>query len=198
MRQRASSLCGFAAVGAMIMCAPLGALAERADRNQPVNIESDSMVADDAKKISTFQGRVVLTQGTLTIRGDKIVVHQDSDGFQFGVATGKPATFRQKRDGSGEYFEGEALRIEYDGKVDRVELFDNARLHRDGGDDVRGNYISYDAKTEYFTVKSGGDIHESGDGRVRAVLMPKSAEPKAPADSPRPQQPLPAVNPPHE
>ena len=198
MRQRASSLRVLVAVGVAIVCAPTGALADRADRNQPVNIESDSMVADDAKKISTFEGRVVLTQGTLTIRGDRIVVHQDSDGFQFGVATGKPATFRQKRDGSGEYFEGEASRIEYDGKVDRVELLDNARLHRDGGDDVRGNYISYDAKTEYFTVKSSGDIRESGDGRVRAVLMPKGAESTAPAESPRPPQPSSAVNPRHE
>jgi lipopolysaccharide export system protein LptA len=186
------------AAGVASVFAPMSVLAERADRNQPVNIESDSMVADDAKKIATFEGKVVLTQGTLTIRGDKIVVHQDNDGFKSGVATGNPATFRQKRDSSNEYFEGEASRIEYDGKVDRVELFDNARLHRDGGDDVRGSYISYDAKTEYFTVKSGGDTLENGDSRVRAVLMPKSAEPSPPAEPARPQQPSPPVSPSHE
>jgi lipopolysaccharide export system protein LptA len=186
------------AAGVASMLAPISALAERADRNQPVNIESDSMVADDAKKIATFEGKVVLTQGTLTIRGDKIVVHQDNDGFKSGVATGNPATFRQKRDGSNEYFEGEASRIEYDGKVDRVELFDNARLHRDGGDDVRGSYISYDAKTEYFTVKSGGDTLENGEGRVRAVLMPKAAETPATGEPPQPRQPPPAAGPSHE
>jgi lipopolysaccharide export system protein LptA len=186
------------AVGVAAVSIPIGALAERADRDQPVNIDSDSMVADDAKKIATFDGRVVLTQGTLTIRGDRIVVHQDSNGFQFGVATGKPAKFRQKRDGSDEYFEGEASRIEYDGKLDRVELFENARLHRDAGDDVRGNYISYDAKTESFTVKSAGDLRENGTGRVRAVIMPKGNEPPAAADPAKPRLPSTAGNPRHE
>lgn len=191
MRRRANSLKLIAAVAVAITFVSVRALADRTDRDQPVNVESDTMVADDAKKIATFEGKVVLTQGTLVIRGDKIVVHQDSDGFQFGVATGNPATFRQKRDGSDEYFEGEASRIEYDGKADRVELFDNARLHRDGGDDVRGSYISYNAKTEFFTVKSGGGAPGSGDERVRAVLMPKSKEPVTPAP---PSQP-PAVAP---
>jgi lipopolysaccharide export system protein LptA len=121
------------------------ALAERADRDKPINIESDSMISDEAKKASTFEGKVVLTQGSLIIRADRIVVRQDSDGFYQGVASGKPATFRHKRDGYGEYIDGEAFRIEYDNKLERVEFFDAARLRRDSGDDIRGDFISYDA-----------------------------------------------------
>ena len=189
MCRSASSRWLISAVGIAILCASASALAERTDRDQPVNIESDSMAADDANKIATFEGKVVLTQGTLVIHADKIVVHQDSEGFQSGVATGTPATFRQKRAGSDEYFEGEALRIEYDGKSGRVELFTSARLHSGEGDDVRGNYISYNTTTEYFTVKSGGDTAPDGSGRVRAVLMPKSKEPAAPAPSPQPSAP---------
>src|SRR5579864_6026178 len=132
-------------LGVSAACLACAALAEKADRDKPVNIESDSLNADDVKKIATFEGKVILTRGTLVIRGDKIVVRQDDDGFQYGIATGNPARFRQKREGRDEYFEGEAARIEYDGKLERIELFDSARLHRDGGDDVRGNYISYDS-----------------------------------------------------
>ena len=164
------------------------ALAERADRDRPVNIESDRMSADDAKRTAIFEGHVVLTQGTLTLRAERVTVNQDRQGFQFAVASGTPATFRQKRDGSGEYVEGEAERIEYDGKADRVQFFNRARLKRDGGDDVRGNMISYDAKTEYFTVLSARDAgarsgdargDAGGDNRVRAVIMPKNREPGA-------------------
>jgi lipopolysaccharide export system protein LptA len=186
MRGRRTEWLAAAALG-IAACLAATAHAEKADRDKPVNIESDSMTADDAKKVATFDGKVVLTRGSLIIRGDRIVVRQDGDGFQYGIATGNPAKFRQKRDGREEYFEGEAVRIEYDGKTERVELFDSARLHRDGGDDVRGSYISYDSRTERFTVKSSGDANAGGgDGRVRAVIMPKNKEP-APAEAPRPE-----------
>src|SRR5216684_335894 len=147
-----------AALGVAAMCALAAgsALAERADRDKPINIESDTMMSDDSKKVATFDGKVVLTQGSLVIRADRIVVRQDGDGFYNGVATGNPATFRHKREGSGDYIDGEALKIEYDNKLDRVEFSNSARLRRDSGDDIRGDYISYDAKTERFAVKSAG------------------------------------------
>jgi len=158
------------------------ASAERADRDKPVNIESDSLIADEVKKVATFDGKVVLIQGSLIIRADRIVVQQDNDGFQRGVATGNPARFRHKREGLGEYIDGEALRIEYDTRVDRVEFFNGARLRRDSGDDIRGDYISYDARTERFTVKASNEASESGrEGRVRATIMPKKPAPQTPA-----------------
>jgi lipopolysaccharide export system protein LptA len=153
------------------------ARAERADRDKPVNIESDRMNADDAKKTSVFEGRVVLTQGTLRVRADRVTVRQDSEGFQSAVAVGRLATFRQKREGLDEYIDGEAERIEYDGRADRVELFNSARVHRDSGDDVRGSYISYDSKTELFSVQSAKEAPpQSRDARVRAVIMPKKKD----------------------
>ncbi len=158
------------------------ASAERADRDKPVNIESDSLIADEAKKVATFDGKVVLTQGSLIIRADRIVVQQDNDGFQRGVATGNPARFRHKREGLGEYIDGEALRIEYDTGADRVEFFKGARLRRDSGDDIRGDYISYDARTERFTVKASNEASgTSREGRVRATIMPKKPAPQTPA-----------------
>ncbi|HYT85260.1 MAG TPA: lipopolysaccharide transport periplasmic protein LptA [Burkholderiales bacterium] len=158
------------------------ASAERADRDKPVNIESDSLIADEAKKVAAFEGKVVLTQGSLIIRADRIVVQQDNDGFQRGVATGNPARFRHKREGLGEYIDGEALRIEYDTGADRVEFFKGARLRRDSGDDIRGDYISYDARTERFTVKASNEASGSGrEGRVRATIMPKKPAPQTPA-----------------
>jgi lipopolysaccharide export system protein LptA len=162
------------------------AQAERADRAKPINLEADSMRVDDAQKTSVFEGKVVMTQGTLTIHADRITVRQDKEGNQYGVASGSPATFRQKRDGAGEYIEGEAERIEYNGKIDKVEFFNHARLKREPADEVRGNYISYDSRTEYFTVTGGAGSNASGSpgGRVHAVIQPRnSAEDagKAPA-----------------
>ncbi len=154
----------------------LPAQAERADRTKPINLESDSMRVDDAQKTSVFDGKVVMTQGTLTIHADRITVRQDKEGHQYGSASGNPATFRQKRDGADEYIEGEAERIEYNGKIDKVEFFNRARLKREPADEVRGNYISYDSRTEYFTVNGGAGTGASGspEGRVRAIIQPRN------------------------
>ena len=98
------------------------------------------------------------------------------------MAVGKLATFRQKRDGAEEYIDGEAERIEYDGRTDRVEFFEHARLRREAGDDVRGNYISYDARTEFFTVQSAKNAPpQSPDARVRVIIMPKRRDADAQA-----------------
>ena len=152
------------------------AQAERADRTKPINLESDSMRVDDVQKTSLFEGKVVMTQGTLTIRADRITVRQDKEGHQYGTASGNPATFRQKRDGAEEYIEGEAERIEYNGKIDKVEFFNRARLKREPADEVRGNYISYDSHTEFFTVTGGGGPAAGGApaGRVHAVIQPRN------------------------
>jgi lipopolysaccharide export system protein LptA len=158
-----------------LLAAP--AQAEKADRSKPINVESERMHVDDAKKVSVFEGNVVITQGTLIIRADKVTVRQDKDGFQYATAIGNPATFRQKRDGANGYIDGAADRIEYNGKADRLQFFNHAWLKREPADEVRGNYISYDSPTEYFTVTPGADA--GPDARVHAVIQPRTPDGKA-------------------
>ncbi|MBX9904413.1 MAG: lipopolysaccharide transport periplasmic protein LptA [Burkholderiales bacterium] len=178
---------GVAAAVAALVFTTTPALAEKADREKPINLEADRVTVDDAKQISTFEGKVVLTQGTLIIRGDRMEVRQDNQGFKEGVTWGNLAYFRQKRDGYDEYIEGWAERIEYDSRADKMQMFNRASMKK-GTDEVRGNYISYDAKTEFFQVIGGGAkaaSAENSDGRVRAVIQPK------PKDKPAAQSPVP-------
>lgn len=171
--------------------------AEKADREKPINLESDRVSVDDAKQISTFEGRVVLTQGTLIIRGDRMEVRQDAQGFKTGITWGNLAYFRQKREGYDEYIEGWAERIEYDGRADKMQMFNRASMKK-GGDEVRGNYISYDANTEFFQVVGGNTkTSATGDGRVRAVIQPKPKE-KPEAQPPVPLKPAAEVSAPRE
>jgi lipopolysaccharide export system protein LptA len=165
------------------------AWAEKADRDKPVNIEADRVAVDDVKKVQVFEGKVQLVKGTLVIRAERIVVTQDDDGYQRGVATGTagvPPRFRQKREGLEEYIEGEGERIEHDAKAEKTEFFNHAWV-KSGLDEVRGQFISYDAQTEKYVVTSGlnGTQAQPGSGeRVRAVIQPKNKEAGAPASAP--------------
>ena len=157
--------------------------AERADREKPINVESDRMSAVVANKVLTFEGRVVVTQGTMILRADRVTLREEKDGIKSASAIGKPAKFRQKRDNVNEWIDGEAERIEFDGRAERVELFVRARMSREK-DEVRGNYISYDQKTDFFRVQHAkdGTTPTGENGRIQAVLQPR---PKAPAPESR-------------
>jgi len=158
----------------MLMLFSLSAYAEKADRDQPIDLEADSLSTNDAKKISTYTGNVILTQGTLVIHADKLIVREDKDGFQHSTSTGNPTTFKQKEEGKNEYIEGSAQRIEYDGHMDKVQLYTKAWVKR-GEDIVHGEYIMYDANAEYAEVIGGGQsaTPDAPKGRVRAVIQPK-------------------------
>jgi lipopolysaccharide export system protein LptA len=177
------------------------AQAEKADRAKPMNIEADSMRYDDLKQSSVFTGNVVVTKGTIIIRGTRIDVRQDPEGYQYGVVTappGKLAYFKQKRDGapgSDEWIEGESEVIEYDSRADNVKFVRRAVMRRLVGakvnDETTGPLIVYDQSNDTFSVDGApqapsSNSAASGGGRVRAVLTPRPEAGATSADKPAP------------
>ena len=159
----------FAALCASLLATPVHA--EKADRDKPVNLEADTVTLDDVKKISVYQGNVILSQGTMMLRADRLQVSQNADGLDKVSASGRPVTFRQKLDGREEFIEGFADRVEYDSVSSQLELIGQAQLRR-GSDELRGAQISYNANTEFFKVVGQPDA-KTPSGRVRAVIRPK-------------------------
>lgn len=173
-------------MAAMLMTMAINVHAEKADRDKPIDLEADSVTVNDAKQTSTYTGNVILTQGTLIIRGDKLVIREDSHGFQHSTSYGNPTTFKQKLEGKSEYMEGSGQRIEYDGRMDKVQLYTKAWVKR-GEDIVHGDYIMYDANAEYAEVIGGGSqaaTPATPTGRVRAVIQPKN-KPATPPPAPQ-------------
>jgi lipopolysaccharide export system protein LptA len=182
----------------ILLCLAFSASAEKADKGKPTNIEANKMSSDDARRMTIFEGNVVLSKGTVLVRADRIVVRQDADGFQFSTAYGKPVRFRQKgdpKDGcEGLWTDGEALRIELDDRNEKVELFEKARVQRDQ-DVVNGEYIFLDQRTEFFSVSTAkGTAPAASSSRVTAVLQPKTpaADPGKGATASRCPPPRPA------
>jgi lipopolysaccharide export system protein LptA len=166
----------------------LPAFAERADRDKPMQLEANRISIDDAKKIQILEGEVVVIKGTMVLKADKVVITEDKYGFQLGVATGGKdglARIRQKREGLEEYIDGEAERIEYNTNTEVAEFFRRAWV-RSGDDQVKGDYIWYDAISEKYLVTAGKSSDPKGQpARVRAIIQPKSkaGQGSQPADS---------------
>ena len=166
--------------------------AEKADRNLPMNVEADALRYDDIKQISVFTGNVILTKGTIQIRGARVEVRQDPQGFQYGLVTAEPgqlAFFRQKREGVDEFIEGEGETIDYDGRADTVKFVSKAQLRRlQAGrlnDEFKAGLIVYNNTTDVFTldgtVRNSSGQPGAPSGRVRAMLTPKPESPASAA-----------------
>ena len=198
---RMSAAARLAAAALMLAGTLSTAWAEKADRNRPTQIESDAMHYDDARQTTVFTGNVTLTKGTLVIRGERLVLRQDPEGYQYGTATGNPATFRQKREGVDQFVSGLAQQLDYDGKAEVVNLRERALLKRLEGartvDEIHGSLIVYDSRSEFFKVESGGPKAATPDnpgGRVRVVIQPRATE--APPPAPLPLKPAERIAPP--
>jgi lipopolysaccharide export system protein LptA len=169
-------------VGAIFAAFALPAHAEKADRFQKLKVEADQQGKIDlVNNLVTFNGNVVVSKGSMVIRAARVELRETAGGYHNAVAfgaDGKPATFRQKRDGVDETIEGEAERLEYDGKADTVKFVNRASVRRLRGasvaDEISGNLVSYDSTSEVFSVSGGPAASPTQPGgRVRAVLTPR-------------------------
>ena len=165
----------------LALCAALVALpagAERSDREKEIVVGADRLTADDANRTSTFDGNVVVTQGTMRITAARVVVKEDAQRHKFYVASGSPVTFRQKRDNIDEWIDGMAERAEFDDRNDVLRLYTQARV-KSNQNELTGDFISYDMKREVAEV-SGAPPGKAAppNSRVKVIIMPpkKAAE----------------------
>ena len=163
------------------------ARAEKADRGMPMVIESNgqqSATVDLKTKLTVISGNVVIAQGSLQIKADRVEIKEAPPGRYQATARGsaeRPAQFRQKRDRVDETVEAEALRVEYDGANEKVRFVGDAKMRvvRSSGppDEASAAVITYDQRTDTI-VFEGGPPPSVGapPGRARLVFIPRNAE----------------------
>lgn len=191
-------------IGAALAGLVLAAHAERADRFQKLQVEADQQGKIDlVNNVVTFNGNVVVSRGTMVIRAARVELRETAGGYHNAVAfgaDGKPATFRQKRDGVDETIEGEAERLEYDGRADTVKFVNRASVRRLRGtsvaDEISGNVVSYDSTSEVFSVSGTPAASPTQPGgRVRAVLTPREGSAAAEEAAQAASRPAPQLTP---
>ncbi len=184
---------------ALAATATLPVRAEKADRSKPLVIESDrGSTLDLQRQVTVLSGNAVITQGTMVLRAERIELRETPDGYRAASAIGapgKPASWRQKRDGPGdEFVEGTAERIEFDGRADTLRLVGNGQVRRlragQLADEINGASIVWDNVAEVFRVEGGAVTPANPTGRVRMTLSPRAEAPAAPASAPPAPVPL--------
>jgi len=164
-------------LGSIATWGPLWA-APASDREAPTKVDSDQLKHDDKKGFTVFIGSVVLTKGSLVMRGDRLELQQMPDGSSRGVLTGNPAHIRQRRAVESEWMVGNATRIDYDSQTEISVLTGNAVMRRLAGetekDRIAGDRLVYTSVTEVYEVQA-----TDGSGRATMSVMPNTGPSRA-------------------
>lgn len=149
---------------------------------------SDTLTYDDVKRESIFSGNVIMTRGAMTLHSDKLVMHEDDAGFQYGTATvtgDKLVYIKQENPEKFEVIEARGLRGEYDGKTEEVKVIGRAVVTRfvcgKPFDTIKGERVVYNQKTDTYHAYSGPQSAAPG-GRVRSLAQPRAKSDAAAAE----------------
>ena len=141
------------------------------DTDQPIEIAADSAMREEPSGKTTYRGDVVLTQGSLEIRADRLVFGFDADDTTLITATGNPATLKQQPENTDTPVDASATTIEYHEKAERVRLVGNAKILQDGAV-IEGNTIEYFVGTQ--RVMAAGSPETGAPQRVKVTIPPNS------------------------
>lgn len=150
-----------------LMMTSVSAFALKDDTNKPINIESDNQSLDMENSVVTFTDNVVITQGSILIKAQKVVIKrppEDSGKKETVEAFGSPVTFHQILD-DGKPVDAKANQVHYDLGTEFLTLTGNAEL-KQLDSKINGNHITYDVKKQQ--LKANG----SRKSRVKTVLIP--------------------------
>ena len=123
------------------------------DRDQPATVEADEVEYDFRTGERTYKGNVIVTQGSLKITGDKLVVLYKDEKLEKATAWGNPASFKQRPEGKTQDVIGKGKTIILDQVVNTLTLIQTASLQQ-GSDLATGDEIVYDITTEKLVIKS--------------------------------------------
>ncbi|CAM5526696.1 lipopolysaccharide transport periplasmic protein LptA [Rhodanobacter lindaniclasticus] len=152
------------------------ALARKDDRSQPMRVvHADSFSGFNApNSITTLNGHVELSQGTLKITGDLAKIHVDANQqLSRIVVTGNAHI--QQLDDAGNLMSGDARTLDYDNIKGIATLKGQASVHQQGRGEAHGDTLTYDTQTSQMSGSSGND------GMVHMVFLPKPQPGAAPA-----------------
>lgn len=157
--------------------ASTAALALPSDREQPIRIQADTAELDDKQGVVVYRGNVIITQGSMIIKGNTVTITQTASGdIDTFTSVGKPAYYEQKPDVNKDIVKAYGLTIQYFANKDRVVLTDQAKVTQ-GGNTFEGEKIVYDTQRQIVNAGRASDTQVTTPRpRIDMVIQPKKKQ----------------------
>lgn len=171
----------------LLLATPLAqALPE--DSQQPIRIQANSATLDERRNTAVYTGNVVITQGSMTLTGNRVTLHTDSNGeLDRLVSEGGPATYQQTPRANQAPVKARADRIEYQAASERILLNGQAWLEQQGNT-FSGQSIRYDIRQQLVNAgrDTGTGASSGSSERIEITIQPRRRSDTATDDSSNP------------
>lgn len=148
----------------LLMLMSTAALAKNTDFSQPIEVNADRNEASLKQQMLVYSGNVIVKQGTLLIKADKLTVDRSAgEGKEVFIAVGRPAVYSQVLDGE-KPIQASAEEIRYAMATRVLTLTGKAEITQSGSL-VRSAKIEYDLVKEQLSAES-----EEGKERVTTIF----------------------------
>lgn len=138
------------------------AIALSSDRDQPAQIEADDTEINFKTGVRTLTNNVLVVQGTLRVKADKLVVTYDKQGeLVKAIADGSLARFKQRPDDKPDDVEGWAKKILVDYPNNTITLTGKASL-KQGASTAEGDKIVYNMETDKLNIIGKSNVITAG------------------------------------
>lgn len=139
------------------------------DFTKKIELASLYQNADGIAKRATYQGNVVIQQGSLRVSADDLEIDASKgEGNEIFIATGNPAKYSQQQE-DGSIVTAQADKIEYHRQTRSLSLEGNAQIKQNSSS-VQGESIKFNMELEQIIAQ--GSDQESG--RVITTFQPVS------------------------
>ncbi len=155
------------------------------DEQQPVNISADSLIASEKTGKSIYKGNVIITQGSLTLKGETVDISHPKNQLTTVIATGNPATFKRYSQVDQAWLKGRAQKIEYNALNKTVLLVGDALVEQPGKHVISGPKLFYNIEQQTLKAQSS----DTEKKRISVTLNPATVKEKdKPANSSTPSK----------
>lgn len=153
----------------IVLFLPFSASAKKSDFAQAIVVDADRQQVEIKKNRVTFFKNVLVSQGTIKLKADKLVVSSNgTKGSEVMVATGKPASFHQVLD-NGKPVDAQANEIRYELKTRTLTLTGKSEL-RQQDSVVTGHKVQYNIDKQEMIADGGKK------GRVTTIFLPQQVQ----------------------
>jgi lipopolysaccharide export system protein LptA len=153
------------------------------DFTKKIELASLYQNADGIAKRASYQGNVVIQQGSLNVSADELEIDASKgEGNEIFIATGSPAKYSQQQE-DGSIVTAQADKIEYHRQTRSLTLEGNAQIKQNSSS-VQGKSIKFNMELEQIIAQ--GSDQESG--RVITTFQPVS-KPKVAEEKLQDEQP---------
>ncbi len=159
--------------GLITLALTVNTLALPDDQYQPIEIQADSAIHHEKTGLTTYNGHVVMKQGSLKVEADNVTVSNALDKSSTHlIATGNPAKFQQQPEPDKPPIVAEANSIAYQVELSKIELAGNARLQQ-GESQIKSDRIVYMVDDQVFKAEASKDIENTSPQRVQIIIPAK-------------------------